>query len=105
MLFHYHITKGSIKSGLRELLVNAFNPLIFKSVQFKTLENLTVCSYHVTYPFQSKSSLYSGLNVKERLAWSRRKIWSLSDCNWTRTHNDLVRTWTLSQTKEYSQHI
>ena len=33
-----------------------------------------VCSYHVTYAFQSESTLYSCLNVKELLARSRRKI-------------------------------
>ena len=52
--------------------------------------NLTVCSYHVTYVFQSESTLYSCLNVKELLAQSRRIIWSLSDCNLTRTQNHLV---------------
>ena len=36
--------------------------------------NLTVCSYHVTYAFQSESTLYSCLNVKELLARSRREI-------------------------------
>ena len=51
---------------------------------------LTVCSYHVTYAFQSESILYSCVNVKELLARNRREIWSLSDCNWTRTHNHLV---------------
>ena len=35
-------------------------------------------------------TLYSCLNLKELLAQSRHKIWSLSDCNWTRTHNHLV---------------
>ena len=40
--------------------------------------------------------LYSCLNVKELLAWSRHKIWKLSDCNWTRTQNDLVHKWTLN---------
>ena len=35
--------------------------------------------------FQSESTLYSCMNVKEILAWSRRKIWNLSDCNWNRT--------------------
>ena len=46
----------------------------------------------VKYAFQSKSTLYNYLNdVKELLARSRRKIWSLSDCNWTRTRNHLVR--------------
>ena len=56
---------------------------------------LTVCSYHGTYAFQSESTLYSCLNVKELLARSRRKIWSLSDCNGTQTHNHLVRKRTL----------
>ena len=36
---------------------------------------MTVCSCHATYAFQSESTLYSCLNVKELLAWSRREIW------------------------------
>ena len=56
----------------------------------------TVCSCHVTYMFQSESTLYSYLNVKEHLARSRREIWRLSDCNWTRTQNHLVRKRTLN---------
>ena len=32
------------------------------------------CSYHVTYAFQSESTLCSCLNVKELLARSRREI-------------------------------
>ena len=63
--------------------------------------HLTVCFCHVTYMFQSKSILYSCLNVKEVLAQSRWKIWSLSDCNWTWTQNHLVRKWTLNQTRWY----
>ena len=55
-----------------------------------------VCSYHVTYAFQSESTLYSCLDVKELLARSRREIFSLSDCNWTRTHNHLVHKRTLN---------
>ena len=35
---------------------------------------LTVCSYHVTCAFQSESTLYSCLNVKELLARSRGEI-------------------------------
>ena len=35
--------------------------------------------------------LYICLNVKELLARNRCNIWSLSDCNRTRTHNHLVR--------------
>ena len=58
--------------------------------------HLTVCSYHITYVFQSEATLYSCLNVKELLPQSRCEIWSLSDCNWTRTHNHLVHKWTLN---------
>ena len=47
--------------------------------------HLTVCSYHVTYAFQSESILYYCLNVKELLARSRHEIWSLIECNWTQT--------------------
>ena len=63
-----------------------------KQIQFQ----LTVCSYHVTYAFQSESTLCSCLNVKELLARSRSEIWSLSDCNWARTHNHLVHKQTLN---------
>ena len=58
--------------------------------------HLTVRFCHVTYAFQSESRLYSCLNVKELLARIRRKIWSLSDWNWTRTHNHLVHKRTLN---------
>ena len=60
------------------------------------LEWLTVCSYHATYAFQSESTLYSCLNVKELLARNRLDIWRLSDCNGTWTHNHLVRKRTLN---------
>ena len=59
-------------------------------------QNLPDSSFHVTYAFQSESTLYSSLNVKELLALNRYKIWSLSECNWTRTQNHLVRKWTLN---------
>ena len=42
------------------------------------------------------NTLYSCLNVKELLAQSRHEIWSLSDCNWTRIQNHLVRKRTLN---------
>ena len=42
---------------------------------------MIVCSYHVTYAFQSESALYSCLNVKELFARNRREIWSLSGSN------------------------
>ena len=51
---------------------------------------ITVCSCHVTYAFQSESTLNICLNVKELLARSKHNIWSLSDCNGTRIHNHLV---------------
>ena len=57
---------------------------------------MTVCYYHVTYAFQSESTLYSCLNVKELLARNRRGIWTLSDNHGIRTHNHLVRKRTLN---------
>ena len=58
--------------------------------------SLLVCSCYVTYAFQSESTLYVCLNVKELLARNRRIIWSLSGCNWTQTRNHLVRKQTLN---------
>ena len=60
------------------------------------LQNLSVCSYHVTDVFQSECILFSCLVVKKLLGWSKRKIWSLIDWNWTRTHNHLVYKRTLN---------
>ena len=42
---------------------------------------MIVSYYHVTYTFQSESTLYSGLNFKKHFAQNRRDIWSLSDSN------------------------
>ena len=64
---------------------------------YTALKLLTVCSYHVTYAFQSEPTFYSCLNVKELLAQNRCEMWSVSGCSWTRTHNHLVRKWTLNQ--------
>ena len=47
--------------------------------------------------FQSESTCYSCLNVKELLGQSRCEIWSLSGCNCTRIHNHLVHKWTPNQ--------
>ena len=58
---------------------------------------ITACYYHVTYAFQSESTLYSCLNIKELLAQNRRGISSLSDNNRIRTHNHLVHNETLNQ--------
>ena len=67
--------------------------------------DLTVCSCHVTHAFQSVSKLYSCLNVKELLARSRRKIWSLSDCNRTRTQSHLILKRTLNKFNQTYQMI
>ena len=42
---------------------------------------VTVCYYHVTYAFQSKSAIYHYLNVKELLARNTCDIWILSVSN------------------------
>ena len=55
--------------------------------------HLPVCCYHVTYTFQSESTLYSCLNVKEVFARNRRDIWSLSESNGIPTHNHLRPVW------------
>ena len=55
--------------------------------------------YHVTYAFQSESTLYSCLNVKELLTRNRCDIWCLSDNNGIRTKwalNDWVFLYELS---------
>ena len=57
---------------------------------------MTVCSLSCTCTSQSESTLYSCLNVKDFIAQSRNKICNLSDCNWTRTQNHLVRNGTLN---------
>ena len=38
------------------------------------INSITLCSYHVTHVFQSESTLYSCLNVKELLARNKRDI-------------------------------
>ena len=65
-------------------------------IKTSNIVTMTVSSCHVMYTFQSESTLYSFLNVKELLARSRREIWRLSDCNWTRTQNHLVRKQTFN---------
>ena len=92
--------------GENRYVYTALRPRIFEKFSLSTEPDLieqvpflkefcfmTVCSSHVKYAFQSESTLYSSLNVKELLAQSRRKIWSLSDCNGTRTHNQLSGFW------------
>ena len=62
-----------VKNYLRiNILIIEIIKLVIKSLKIKN--QLTVCFYHVTYAFQSESTLYSCLNVKELLARSRREI-------------------------------
>ena len=57
---------------------------------------VTECSCYVTYKLQNQFTLYSCLNVKELIARNYRNIWSLSDYNWTGTHNHLVHKLTVN---------
>ena len=66
------------------------------SIHSWTFRHLNLCYCHVTYAFQSQTTLYSCLNVKELLAWNKRDMWSFSDCNGIRTHKHLVRKRTLN---------
>ena len=62
---------------------------IFLSCHEKAHDNKEFdCMLHMR--FRVNPTLYSCLNLKEVLAQNRCKIWSLSDCNWTQTHNHLV---------------
>ena len=81
--------------GGKTLLWKMKSALLIRTLLWKIQEHLTACSSHVTYAFQSESTLYSCLNVKELLARSRHEIWSLSDCNWTQTQNPCqsLATW------------
>ena len=67
--------------------------------------HLIVCFFHVTYEFESESTLYSFLNVKDLLARSRRHISRLSDCNGTRTHNHLIRKRTLNHLAKLAKRL
>ena len=70
----------------------AFSPVLQEILRTRSY----VCMFcHATYAFQNESTPYSCLNVKELLARSKRGIWSLSDCNWTRTQNHVVRKRTI----------
>ena len=60
--------------------------LIIILMIFDTMES----SLPSTYTFQSESTLYSRLNLKELFVWIRCDIWSLSNSNGIQTHNHLV---------------
>ena len=71
-------------ADMTSFLPNFFDVDVFLLSNLVTGPSLmTACSYHATYAFRSKSTLYSCLNAKELLARNRCEIWSLSDCNWT----------------------
>ena len=65
----------------------------------------TVFSYHIRYAFQSESTLYSCLNVKELLAQSRLKIWTLIDCNWTVKCTVQISTHNITQNHYWFSYI
>ena len=48
------------------------------------MKALTVCSRHVTYAFQSESTLYSCLNVKNSLLETGAKVWSVDSLDMTK---------------------
>ena len=65
--------------------------------------SLTVWYYHVTYTFQSESTLYSCMNVKEPPTRNRRDVWHLSDSKEIRTQNHLVRKRTLNHSAKLTK--
>ena len=56
---------------------------------------MTLCSYHVTYAFQSKSTLYSCRSSDITPAWSKRVYWH--SCNY--------RVWIHSETRTWHENI
>ena len=53
--------------------------------------------------FQREPTLYTCLIFKELLGCSRREIWGWSDCNWTRTQNQLVFERTLNHLVKFNK--
>ena len=69
---NYSKTSGSLWIYYRDELTDETND--DNGPNKNVINSKSVCSYHVTYAFQSESTLYSCLNVKELLARSRREI-------------------------------
>ena len=86
---HWRLTGQQEKGGGHLLFYST------TSIHLWTFRHLDLCYCHVTYAFQSQTTLYSCMNVKELLAWNKRDMWSFSDCNGIRTHKHLVRKRTL----------
>ena len=57
-----------------EKITKSLKKLRNKLIIFSEFKEESVCYYHVTYAFQSESTLYSCLSVKELFARSRREI-------------------------------
>ena len=68
---HNAAANGNLE--IMELLLE-YNADLEMEGEVRIIPQITVCSCHVTYGFQSESTLNSCLNVKERLARSRREI-------------------------------
>ena len=69
------------------------------NILFKIISSVINILGRFTPVFLSRTvflDAFQCLNVKELLPRSRRKIWSLSDCHWTRTHSHLVRKRTIN---------
>ena len=66
---------------------------------------LTVCSSHVNYAFQSESALYICLSIRELLARNMCHIWRLSDCSRIPTNNNFVGKQTLNHFTKLTQLI
>ena len=79
-LLHWKIGQVKFLKLSRKLQQQSYVTLLF-----------AVSFCHVTYVFQSESTLYSCLNVKELLTQSRREI-----CKRTRTHSYLIHKRTLN---------
>ena len=78
-VYDFLLMSSQLKTKLKNSVLN-------KKLYF----SLSVCYYQVTYAFQSASTLYSFLNVKELLVRNRRDIWSLRNSSRIQTHNHLV---------------
>ena len=66
--------QSNVCNRCHDLLMMSTNLSDIALLNIKRSDYLTVCSCHVTYAFESESTLYSCLNVKELLARNRRDI-------------------------------
>ena len=92
---------------LRDISISS-EKCIFRQSRVTSFQHFPLSTYHAVLNLRNlniSSPDFYLLNVgmsdvKELLARSRREIWYLSDCNWTRTLNHLVHKRTL---KPFSQ--